>query len=354
MSYALSFNNNGNQDLSNIEVIDELPPQVTVDRLFTGRYGISSIDYLLTGTLQIDYSTDNQNTWIPIPALIFDPAIDQWITLPTSPKITDIRWRFSDWTSGVGPLNSPRIDGTIDPGAAGLTIDNTASITWTEGPGPYSDSDTRSTILNGQASLNLRKSRVGTNAAVIPGNIITYRLNFNSGNSTISNAVLTDLLPEEVEYVSPLGTVNSTYYNYFNGNGGSSQPLTYNVTLTPNYAGSGRTLVTFTITSPTVFQQNSNISIDFKVKVKVGATGVISNNGEIYASNNADPAIPFVSNTVNTNISFINSLASDKKVKGALDSDYTEFPQKGKTFNGGTLEYKLTLSNTGNLNLQEL
>ncbi len=185
-------------------------------------------------------------------------------------------------------------------------------------------------------------------------NLITYRLNFNSGNSTISNAVLTDLLPEEVEYVSPLGTVNSTYYNYFNGNGGSSQPLTYNVTLTPNYAGSGRTLVTFTITSPTVFQQNSNISIDFKVKVKVGATGVISNNGEIYASNNADPAIPFVSNTVNTNISFINSLASDKKVKGALDPDYTEFPQKGKTFNGGTLEYKLTLSNTGNLNLQEL
>nr|WP_306811794.1 hypothetical protein [Paraclostridium bifermentans] len=225
-------------------------------------------------------------------------------------------------------MNLPRIDGTIDPAATGLTIDNTASITWTQGPGPYSDSDTRSTILNGQASLNLRKSRVGTNAAVIPGNIITYRLNFNSGNSTISNAVLTDLLPEEVEYVSPLGTVNSTYYNYFNGNGGSSQPLTYNVTLTPNYAGSGRTLVTFTITSPTVFQQNSNISIDFKVKVKVGATGVISNNGEIYASNNADPAIPFVSNTVNTNISFINSLASDKKVKGALDSDYTEFPQK--------------------------
>lgn len=354
ISYALSFNNNGNQDLSNIEVIDTLPPEVTVDRLFTGRYGISSIDYLLTGTLQVDYSTDNQTTWLPAGVGTFNPAIGQWVSLPTLPKITDIRWRFSDWTSGVGTLNSPRIDGTIDPAAAGLTIDNTASITWTEGPGPYSDSDTKSTTLNGQALLNLRKSRVGTNAAVIPGNIITYRLNFNSNNSTINNAVLTDLLPEEVEYVSPLGIVNSTYYNYFNGNGGSSQPLTYNVTLTPNYLGSGRTLVTFTITSPSVFQQNSNISIDFKVKVKVGATGVISNNGEIYASNNADPAIPFVSNTVNTNISFINSLASDKKVKGALDSDYTEFPQKGKTFNGGTLEYKLTLSNTGNLNLQEL
>ena len=354
ISYALNFSNNGNQDLSNVTVIDEINPDVTVNRLFTGRYGISSIDYLLTGTLQVDYSTDNQTTWLPAGVGTFNPAIGQWVSLPTSPKITDIRWRFSDWTSGVGPLNSPRIDGTIDPAAAGLIIYNKASINWLEGPGPYSDSDTKPTTVNGQASLNLRKSRVGTNAAVIPGNIITYRLNFNSNNSTINNAVLTDLLPEEVEYVSPLGTVNSTYYNYFNGNGGSSQPLTYNVTLTPNYAGSGRTLVTFTITSPTVFQQNSNISIDFKVKVKVGATGVISNNGEIYASNNADPAIPFISNTVNTNISFINSLASDKKVKGALDSDYTEFPQKGKTFNGGTLEYKLTLSNTGNLNLQEL
>ncbi|EQK40519.1 conserved repeat domain protein [[Clostridium] bifermentans ATCC 638] len=354
ISYALNFSNNGNQDLSNVTVIDTIPLEVTPNRLFTGRYGISSIDYLLTGTLQIDYSTDNQGTWFPVPPLTFDPAIGQWIPLPTSPKITNIRFRFSDWTSGVRPLNLPRIDGTINPSAAGSTIDNTASINWTEGPGPYSDSDTKSTILNGNASLNLRKFRVGTNAAVIPGNIITYRLIFNSGNSTINNAVLTDLLPEEVEYVSPLGTINSTYYNYFDGDGGSSQPLTYNVALTPNYMGSGRTLVTFTITSPTVFQQNSNVSIDFNVKVKVGATGVISNNGEIYASNNADPAIPFISNTVNTNISFINSLASDKKVKGALDSDYTEFPQKGKTFNGGTLEYKLTLSNTGNLNLQEL
>ncbi|MGL4914227.1 MAG: SdrD B-like domain-containing protein, partial [Romboutsia sp.] len=37
-----------------------------------------------------------------------------------------------------------------------------------------------------------------------------------------------------------------------------------------------------------------------------------------------------------------------------LDTDYTEFPAKGKTYNGGTLEYKLTLSNTGNVNLEEI
>ncbi|GAA0702088.1 hypothetical protein GCM10008904_08440 [Paraclostridium ghonii] len=352
ISYGLNFKNTGNQDLSNIEVIDTLPTQVTANRLYTGVYGISSIDYLLTGTLTVEYSTDNQTNWTL--AGTFNPAIGQWISLPTSPRITDIRFTFSNWTSGVGPLSTPKIDGIIDTGAGGLTINNTASINWTEGPGPYSDSDSSSTVLNGQASLSLRKSRVGTNAAVIPGNVITYRLNFNSGNSTINNAVLTDLLPEQVDYLSPLGAVNSTYYNYFAGNGGSSQPMSYTVSLTPNYNNTGRTLVTFTITSPTVFQQNSNISIDFKVIVKVGAIGTISNQGALYASNNSDPTVPATSNIVNTQISFINSLASDKKVKGALDNDYTEFPAKGKTYSGGPLEYKLTLDNTGNLSLQEL
>lgn len=353
ISYALNFENDGNQDLSNITVIDTIPLEVTANRLYTGVYGISSIDYLLTGTITLEYSTDNQGSWDPVESGTFYPDIGEWVSLPTSPRITDIRWTFSDWTSGVTSLRAPRIDGIIDTTATNLTIENISTINWTQGPGPYYDSDTGTTILNNQASLNLRKNRVGTNAAVIPGNIITYRLSFNSYDSTIRNAVLVDLLPEQVEYFSPLGTVNSTYYNYFQEDGGSLQPMSYTVNLTPNYNNTGRTLVEFSIISPTVFQQNSNVNIDFKVRVKVGAIDVISNQGQLNSSNNI-PNPPAFSDIVNTNISYNNSLASDKKVKGALDTDYTEFPAKGKTYDGGILEYKLTLENTGNLNLQEL
>ncbi|MGL5507691.1 MAG: SdrD B-like domain-containing protein, partial [Paraclostridium sp.] len=230
-------------------------------------------------------------------------------------------------------------------------IDNKATISWTDGPGPYIYTDIKNTILNGKSVLNLYKSRVGTNAAVVPGNIIKYRLEFNSNESTINNAILTDLLPSQVEYVSPLGTVNSTYYNYFTG---TNQPMSYKVNITPNYNSTGRTLATFTILTPIIFEQNSYITVDFDVIVKVGASGIISNQGSIDSSNNLNPGIKTLSNIVDTNISFNNSLASDKKVKGALDTNYTEFPAKGKTYDGGTLEYKLTLSNTGNLNLEEL
>ncbi|MGL4911005.1 MAG: hypothetical protein ACRC3Y_01105, partial [Romboutsia sp.] len=349
ISYSLYFQNSGNQDLTNVTVIDSLPISVIANRLYTGTYGISSINYTLIGTVILEYSTDNQVTWNNIGT--YNPSIGQWISLPTSPKITNIRWTFSDWTSGVTSLSTARIDGTIDPATPDLSIINIAKITWNEGPGPYFNTDTKTTILNGDAILNLYKNRAGTNSAVIPGNIVDYRLSFNSSISTIKNAVLTDLLPPQVEYISPIGTVNSTYYNYFSG---TNQLLSYNVTLTPNYNSTGRTLVTFTIVTPSIFEQNSSINIDFKVKVKVGATGIISNQGAINSGNNHTPNNPILSNIVNTNISFNNSIASDKKVKGALDTDYTEFPAKGKTYNGGTLEYKLTLSNTGNVNLEEI
>ncbi|MGL4913862.1 MAG: hypothetical protein ACRC3Y_15680, partial [Romboutsia sp.] len=351
ISYSLYFKNSGNQNLNNVEVIDTLPVPVIVNKLYTGLYGISSINYLLTGTLKLEYSTDNQSTWNNIGTGIYNPAIGQWISLPTSPKITDIRWIFSDWTSGVTSLIAPRIDGTIDPNTSAISIDNKSTISWTEGPGPYIYTDIKNTILSGKSILNLYKNRIGTNAAVVPGNIIKYRLQFNSNESTINNPILTDLLPPQVEYLSPLGTVNSTYYNYFIG---TTQPMSYKVTLTPNYNSTGRTLATFTVITPSIFEQNSHITIDFDVVVKVGASGIISNQGSIDSLNNPNPGITTLSNIVDTNISFNNSLASDKKVKGALDSNYTEFPAKGKTYDGGILEYKLTLSNTGNLNLEEL
>lgn len=349
ISYSLYFQNSGNQDLTNVTVIDSLPMAVIANRLYTGVYGISSINYTLIGTVILEYSTDNKGTWNSLGT--YNPGIGQWIPLPTSPRITNIRWTFSDWTSGVTSLARARIDGTVDPTTSDSYIENIAEIVWNEGPGPYVDSDTKTTTLNGNSVLSLSKSRVGTNSAVIPGNIIKYRLSFNSNKSTIENAILSDLLPAQLEYVSPLGIVNSTYYNYFSG---SNQLLSYSVTVTPNYNSTGRTLVSFNIITPSIFEQNSSISIDFNAIVKVGATGVISNQGTLNSDNNPNPSNPALSNTVNTNISFNNSIASDKKVKGALDTDYTEFPYKGKTYNGGTLEYKLTLSNTGNLNLEQL
>lgn len=356
ISYGLSFQNNGNQDLTNVTVIDTVPVEVTPYRLYTGSYAIGSINYPYTSTLTIAYSTDNQINWSNLTTITL-PASGSWISLSPPNKITDIRWAFSNWPSGISTSSSPKIDGVIDSNTASASILNTAKINWTGG----SNSSSKLTYLNGAASLSLTKNRIGTNAAVIPGNIIKYRLSFNSNNSTINNAVLTDLLPPQVTLVPPSGTpdptnytVTTTYFNYFNGSGGSSKTLTYKVTQQPDPNGTGRILVTFTITDPQIFQQNSSVNIDFNVMVNIGAVGTISNQGTLNSSNNITPSQPAQSNIINTPISFNNSIASDKGVKGALDSDYSTYPEKGQTYDGGTLLYKLTLENTGNLNLQEL
>lgn len=163
------------------------------------------------------------------------------------------------------------------------------------------------------------------------------------------------MLPIEVEYI---GNVSVSYAEYFSNQwvwttlnpviGSGPQII---VTSDENYNNTGRTRVRIEI-NPFVLTQRSLMSIRFDTTVKPGVTNTIQNNMLIGNEGKSIAYPPYldttdqdgdgitneqllITNTVYNNVLFSTKYASDKKVKGALDTNYTQWPDVGNTYNGG-------------------
>ncbi|MFC1848481.1 PKD domain-containing protein, partial [Chloroflexota bacterium] len=126
---------------------------------------------------------------------------------------------YSDATGAwdVGSLaNSISIDlditATVDPGTAGQTITNTASVTSVDqgDPTPGNNSDSAALIVQ---SADLAVTKTVNDPAPNEGDTITYTITLtNNGPDSATNIIVTDLLPSGVTYVSDApdqGTYNN-------------------------------------------------------------------------------------------------------------------------------------------------
>ncbi len=108
------------------------------------------------------------------------------------------------WTVGgldVGDSATLRIYATVDAGTKGDSITNRSWITATDMPDPVSTNDQDSAVVYVSALVVTKVSDVTGYA--VPGSNITYTIVVsNSGASTHSNLVVTDLLPTGTVYVA--------------------------------------------------------------------------------------------------------------------------------------------------------
>ncbi len=203
-----------------------------------------------------------------------------------------------------------------------------------------------------------------------PTDTFEFTLSANCRNSRLENPIFAFLMPKELEYI---GEEKYIYGDIFT----QTDPPQPTVRLIEDFTENGDTLVKFQFTGENSFsfRQLATIKISFKVKVRIGAYGSISSmlllNTEI-----SEGVITSVSNIYvdgdniaeNTNVSvnyaksasilndilFFAGVSSDKKIKGLLDSQYIEEPDVGRTVNGGSLEYLITVKNIGNANFNEI
>ena len=275
ISYEIYIQNNGNTALTNLVVIDTIPANVTIEKVFPGNFSIRGLGTFPAKTFHLFYTTDDYSvvnpSWTEI-GVGFPYGYNPYWTyynLPTTPnKVTRLKWEFPDADIDFTQSDAPRLNGVVDPTAEPTDTAVNVVNYYADQISPEQTDFT--TYLDGVAEINGSKYN-HPSGSVIPTDTINYEGFINAWASPIVNPIIVDLLPIEVEYI---GNVSVSYAEYF-----SNQ---------------------------------------------------------------------WVWTTLNT------KYASDKKVKGALDTNYTQWPDVGNTYNGGPALYKLSFINISNTNYRNI
>lgn len=274
ISYEIYIQNNGNA-LTNLVVIDTIPANVTIEKVFPGNFSIRGLGTFPAKTFHLFYTTDDYSvvnpSWTEI-GVGFPYGYNPYWTyynLPTTPnKATRLKWEFPDADIDFTQSDAPRLNGVVDPTAEPTDTAVNVVNYYADQISPAQTDFTN--YLDGVAEINGSKYN-HPSGSVIPTDTINYEGFINAWASPIVNPIIVDLLPIEVEYI---GNVSVSYAEYF-----SNQ---------------------------------------------------------------------WVWTTLNT------KYASDKKVKGALDTNYTQWPDVGNTYNGGPALYKLSFINISNTNYRNI
>ncbi|MDU4855329.1 MAG: SdrD B-like domain-containing protein [Clostridioides difficile] len=358
ISYEIYIQNNGNA-LTNLVVIDTIPANVTIEKVFPGNFSIRGLGTFPAKTFHLFYTTDDYSvvnpSWTEI-GVGFPYGYNPYWTyynLPTTPnKATRLKWEFPDADIDFTQSDAPRLNGVVDPTAEPTDTAVNVVNYYADQISPAQTDFT--TYLDGVAEINGSKYN-HPSGSVIPTDTINYEGFINAWASPIVNPIIVDLLPIEVEYI---GNVSVSYAEYFSNQwvwttlnpviGSGPQII---VTSDENYNNTGRTRVRIEI-NPFVLTQRSLMSIRFDTTVKPGVTNTIQNNMLIGNEGKSIAYPPYldttdqdgdgitneqllITNTVYNNVLFSTKYASDKKVKGALDTNYTQWPDVGNTYNGG-------------------
>ncbi len=245
-------------------------------------------------------------------------------------------------------------------------------------------------VLNPSVVPNAEKVLESTVPAAVPNALLTYRLDvWNTSAATTDMKVftVTDFLPAALEFV-PM-SVASSGYTLISGSGTGYNPNSNGINnptveVIYDYQGSGRTLLRwkFNSTAGLPANETKKISIQFQAKIKPytepgevgntlylsvpsGTTGATEDLACVSAPTTEASVVSNLDGDGNStdllctsNQTFavvaIAQLASEKWVKGQLDSYYHKVPETGLTVPNGAIDYKMTVTNTGNIAVKDI
>ena len=373
INYELYIQNTGNQKLQNVTITDDLADRIQYTEIQTGSFKYNGINQEMSDLEEytINYRTfgGDSGTLGPFKAntnttLVLEEVIP---SIAEGDNLDILEWKFEDIGLGVGVIqkNPPQIIGRVKVDIAkNPPILNETRLTWREEErdGSISTRVEDNVILQPTFVQKTPKSYFKV------GEEIEFTMGLSAVRSRIKNPIIAAILPEQLEYVE--GSMNVRYSDYFNES--VDPPKTPKVRYIENFDGKGQSVVrlTYSKVSAYDFNQRAVIKADFKAKVRTGAkTGNIEifsllntteNNGEfipdqpIYRDEHNIAEDPTVfkryaeSRKQENRILFSVSADSDNKVKGQLDEVFTEEPEKGRTVDGGDVDYFIILTNTGN------
>lgn len=378
VTYSLNVKNYANQDLINFTISDSIPSEIRPYKITTGSFMIDTIKVPINQSYDIVYEINNSGEYTTLGT--YNTETSQEVDLPQinqPDNITNIRWNINNLPVGAVPKNNIRIDGIIETSNEENEIVNTGQITWNEESEVKEINTQQSINISDISELRVSKKIKGNSGTVVPGDIIRYSITFDGYKSQINNPVVSDLLSEKIEYV---GNEKYIFYDYFDKSSITSDNQNFfdivsvNKEIIDNFNNTNRELVRYTLDNFSL-RQNGVFTIEFDTKVKIGEVGTLNNDAILgtvgdkgivssgYSQyNDIDDRdgdlitneVLALSNNKSSNIAYFQSILSNKKVKGALDTDYTEEPLVGKTYQGGSINYKIEIKNSGNLDFTQL
>lgn len=374
INYEFYIENTGNSMLENATITNELPEEVQFTKLSTGTFVIDALDLEIAEEYTIEYQTNLGNTGtVGTFVTNVNSNIDaSEIQLLQDEEIIKLTWKFKSIGIGMKQRTPPKIDGIVrESTVLNTSIVNAVQSEWDTSSERDSVLASKTTLVQNTSTLFPRFKLISAPNTVYPQSIIKYRAIVDCSSSRLENPIIAFLLPSQLEFVS---TDNVSYSNYFEH---SSAPITPTATMIENFANTDNTLVKWQYSGEHAYEfwQRDRIIIDFTAKIPVGATGdatlamllgnydntgIVQSNRTLYedndfiAQNGVSNAIYASTAPISRTIELIAIMRSDNKVLGSLDEEYHEYPTVGKTFASGNVYYRLSLTNTGNITLENI
>lgn len=375
VGYYIGFNNSGSIPLENVEVIENIPTELTLYSLL--------LNSLTNEVSVVQYITNLNSTWTNWTIsnganYAYPPA------LTSGEKITKLKFILvSPFKAGVALSGTNMLSFVANTVSASTVVSNCLEWNSTTAGLP-----SNRTLCNSQYTINpaATTSKIWYTSFHTPGcqtytngQTITLqgRVRSETGFADVVNPTAAFYVPSGFSYVPNSETFNPRV------SGITSTPT---LTVTKNHltmAGISYDLYRWVFPTGTVLP----VTTDFDVLVQVKVTnsipaGVIqalrfvadaSNSSEkvsesIYdyiftdtndwdGDNNTTEQFR-VAGTANYSCNFIvsasASMESLKWVKGLCDSTFSRYPQFGLTVPGGNADYKLIVKNTGNVPMKSI
>ena len=378
--YRIQFNNTGNIPLENVEIIETIPTdQVNISD--SGTY--NSHIFFHGGTTYIsgtEYQTNLNSNWTNWPlngARLYNPANlanGEYVTkykiklvpsFPSNASTGIIMLAFS----GKNTATTQTINNCVEWNSTtpGISSNRTACHNnFTLEPTPSTASVYYNIAHSPRCSGNFSLNQILDFYAHVRANI---------GYSALENPTVAMFLPEGFEYEA--GSESIELLN-------SSLP-TPTLTVTPKFGGGERTLFRWTFPNGTVLPPGKEFKVhvntrlganliggqnymdDTWVMVEGSNIGVLAPEN-IYALGVVDQydwdgdgnttetfrPTPTSQSSCGLIVSSSASMESIKWVKGLLDTQYSKYPDYGQTVPGGNADYKLVVTNSGNVTMKDI
>ncbi len=385
-TYEIDADIAGTEDLNDFCITDTIPAGIWIRRFSMGGWYFGGATGPAPNIINVTYTTNLNG-----PTLVSGSPFSMWNhtfyidtendlgLLPGGGEyITSITYCFGDVPAGLATYEPIRLEHRIMNGTPAGTITNCAELT-TSSAGIVLD--------EGCVDLNIVLPLAGS----VPDPWKSFRLNavdyfhdvgdtttvfLRTRNGTSAGMDLTEptmyeLLPAELTYISGSQRIpgNGTWNNMM----GAPTPI---FTETPNYNGSGRTLLTWSWTGAASFDfaPGDELRVYIDVIVNENAAGGMNSfynevfieggnaidcwgydSPDIYDLNgNGNLTELICTDSTRFNVTPVVSLESEKLVKGQLDTDWTKYPETGYTVPGGLADYQLIVRNQGNIELDSI
>ena len=372
-SYEVSISNTGNFDLDTLSVVDDgngmgavLHPGISVSSVSTGVYSPAptSVTINVTGNMGSTPSLTSLNGTLDLTA----PGM-----LMPGERVDRIEWVFNGGApGGMAPTTAARVATTVNAGfAAGTTIDNHVTSTWTASPtmpgpcgGPVPPSSGGETdnfpfdVNDAYTYLAPSKNEV-TTGPYFPGDPVS--LSFDVTNDILANdpatdPVVVDLLPEFLSYQTGTAMVTGGMTGVVLAAPGDFEVI-------DNYNGTGRTLLRWNLTGD--LDPGETVTISFDTTLEVGAIfGTLTNTmGMTYpagpirqecAGSSAVDAADLDGDASSVDllctadegveVAAVAQLPSVKLVRGQCDASFAT-PGPGTSVRGGIVDWGVEISN---------